>query len=527
MISPRESRRRQSKKDEAIRKKIETELSKKRGQAQKIRLLRKGAPGTVLNLEPLEPIVCKSQSTVYEAAQLMLAKRGNCILVVAEDGALLGIVTAKDLAFRVVAEGHTPTTPIEQIMTANPVCAGPGDPASEALELMVERGFRHLPVWDGSRLVGVLDITKLYAQQMERLERLHASNQKIHDALDSVTDDHPKQVLKYFQELRAKMEAPTLESVLDSSTNPVYITVKLSVYEAAVLMKEFKTTAVLVKDTNDSVSGIFTSKDVVLRVIAAGLDPTRCSVVRVMTPLPDLASCKLSIQQALRQMFDGHYLNLPVVDEDEIVGMVDVLRLTYATLSQIKKIETSKSEPEPAWSSFWTSLDDSESFQSILPDVNPSDSVSVNESFNESFNESRLSQIREDVFVFKFRTTARVHRVTLTGDLADLRAAIDSKLHQKDLEELSLGNEPYALSYVDDEGDLVSITTDSDLADCILVHRSLSLNKANLYIHNPHKPATTEKLRPLKTSGLSNQTLLSGALAVATGLAAVFYVTRK
>jgi CBS domain containing-hemolysin-like protein len=74
-------------------------------------------------------------------------------------------------------------------------------------------------------------------------------------------------------------------------------------------------------------------------VIAAGLDPANCSVIRVMTPHPDFAPADMSIQQALRKMHDGHYLNLPVMNKesDEIVGMVDVLKLTYATLDQVSR----------------------------------------------------------------------------------------------------------------------------------------------------------------------------------------------
>jgi CBS domain containing-hemolysin-like protein len=91
------------------------------------------------------------------------------------------------------------------------------------------------------------------------------------------------------------------------------------------------------------ITGIFTSKDVVLRVIAAGLDPANCSVIRVMTPHPDFAPADMSIQQALRKMHDGHYLNLPVMNKesDEIVGMVDVLKLTYATLDQVSQVLSS------------------------------------------------------------------------------------------------------------------------------------------------------------------------------------------
>lgn len=93
-----------------------------------------------------------------------------------------------------------------------------------------------------------------------------------------------------------------------------------------------------------------------LRVIAAGLAPETCSVVRVMTPHPDTALPTTSILDGLKKMhgmysktmgrkwagidkmsmLDGHYLNLPVIDDDkQIVGLVDVLRLTYATLDQV------------------------------------------------------------------------------------------------------------------------------------------------------------------------------------------------
>jgi CBS domain-containing protein len=66
-------------------------------------------------------------------------------------------------------------------------------------------------------------------------------------------------------------------------------------------MKENRTTAVLVQDQG-AITGIFTSKDVVLRVIAPGLDPANCSVVRVMTPHPDFAPMDMTLQAALRKM---------------------------------------------------------------------------------------------------------------------------------------------------------------------------------------------------------------------------------
>jgi CBS domain-containing protein len=176
---------------------------------------------------------------------------------------------------------------------------------------------------------------------MEKLERAYASSKKLYDALEGVQAElgssQPQQIIQYVEAVRSRMSGPTLESVLDGRP-PTTVSVRTSVKEAAQAMKENHTTAVLVQD-NGQITGIFTSKDVVLRVIAAGLDPANCSVIRVMTPHPDFAPADMSIQQALRKMHDGHYLNLPVMNKesDEIVGMVDVLKLTYATLDQVSR----------------------------------------------------------------------------------------------------------------------------------------------------------------------------------------------
>lgn len=584
-----ESRRRQSKRDDAIRRKIENDLNKKKRASTRTTRNRRAAPGTVLSLNPSDPIICKTLATVYEVSQLMSAKRENCVLVVNEAGELLGIFTAKDLAFRIVGLGLSATlVTIDHIMTPNPTCANANSPALEALALMVEKGFRHLPVLDDSdHIVGVLDITKSYAQQMERLERVHASSKKLYEALDLVQSEmgfsqQPLQVFQYFENLKTKMNGPTLETVLDHTTAPVYTNVKSLVFEATVLMKENRTTAVLVKDTNDEVTGIFTSKDVVLRVIAAGLDPKNCSIVRVMTPQPDTGALSLSIQLALRQMFEGHYLNLPVVDDDgDIVGIVDVLKLTYATLNQIKQIEeseaTDSSTPNgegPAWNKFWTSLDNEDSelvhsdsvtnnsapevtpseFQSFNVDIKPSDSISfVEDGPSVATNDqsarllgrkrSNRSLVNADVlFTFKFKSPAiegRVHRVSLkpSEGLVRLRALIDEKLHSKDYEFLRVardGADLFAISYVDDEGDVVCITSDSDLVDCVRINTQLANDKADLYIHNPHEHAPINEIKHIRKGplqmvpGISNELLITGALAVLALLAIIgFSLSRR
>jgi CBS domain-containing protein len=194
---------------------------------------------------------------------------------------------------------------VNEIMTKNPLCARTDTSATDALDLMVRKGFRHLPVMDENQdISGVLDITKCFYDAMEKLERAYSSSRKLYDALEGVQTElgssQPQQVIQYVEALRSKMSGPTLETVLDGMP-PVTVSVRTSVKEAAAMMKEHHTTALLVQDQG-SITGIFTSKDIVLRVIAPGLDPGTCSVVRVMTPHPDFAPSDMSIQAALRKM---------------------------------------------------------------------------------------------------------------------------------------------------------------------------------------------------------------------------------
>lgn len=285
---------------------MEADLSKKRNAPAKSRNSRKAPPGTVLALKPSQALQIKPAMSIAEAAQLMAAKREDCVLVTDDNERIAGIFTAKDLAFRVVGMGlKAREVSVSEIMTKNPLCARTDTSATDALDLMVRKGFRHLPVMDENQdISGVLDITKCFYDAMEKLERAYSSSRKLYDALEGVQTElgssQPQQVIQYVEALRSKMSGPTLETVLDGLP-PVTVSVRTTVKDAAALMKENHTTALLVQDQG-SITGIFTSKDIVLRVIAPGLDPSTCSVVRVMTPHPDFAPSDMSIQAALRKM---------------------------------------------------------------------------------------------------------------------------------------------------------------------------------------------------------------------------------
>jgi len=96
------------------------------------------------------------KTTVREASQLMAKKQVGAVLVV-EEGRLLGIFSERDVVFRVVALGLDPaTTPLAQVITEEPKTIKPNNTFSYAMALMHENGFRHLPVLEDGKPIGIV-----------------------------------------------------------------------------------------------------------------------------------------------------------------------------------------------------------------------------------------------------------------------------------------------------------------------------------------------------------------------------------
>ncbi len=127
---------------------------------------RKIVPDVVSN----QDIVSLGESaTVLDAARLMSQRSINAVLIMNGD-VLSGIFTARDLARRVVAADRDLDTPLAEVMTANPETI-PADAAPvDALRRMFHGGFRHLPVMDGTRVVGLVSRRDLFEEE-ERIAR--------------------------------------------------------------------------------------------------------------------------------------------------------------------------------------------------------------------------------------------------------------------------------------------------------------------------------------------------------------------
>lgn len=107
-------------------------------------------------MQPRKLLKAAPETLVSKAAKLMAAKNVGAILVV-EDDRLVGIVTERDVLFRIVARGLDPqVTRLADVMTHAPHTVGPDKPFGYALLVMYEKGFRHLPVVQDGKLVGIV-----------------------------------------------------------------------------------------------------------------------------------------------------------------------------------------------------------------------------------------------------------------------------------------------------------------------------------------------------------------------------------
>ena len=107
-------------------------------------------------IEDQKPVSANSDMTVSAAARLMKQHRVGALLVL-EGNRLTGIFTERDALFRVIAEGRPPEkTTLAEVMTPNPRTIAPDRPFGHALHLMHEGAFRHVPVVENGRPLGMV-----------------------------------------------------------------------------------------------------------------------------------------------------------------------------------------------------------------------------------------------------------------------------------------------------------------------------------------------------------------------------------
>jgi CBS domain-containing protein len=134
--------------------------------------------GQLLQVKGNQVFSVAPQDSVLRAIELMATRHVGALLVM-NQGALLGIISERDYARKVILKNRSShDTPVSDIMTSPAISVTPEDSVHHCMQLMTEGRFRHLPVINGGRVVGMLsigDLVKAVIQEqthhIEQLER--------------------------------------------------------------------------------------------------------------------------------------------------------------------------------------------------------------------------------------------------------------------------------------------------------------------------------------------------------------------
>lgn len=118
-------------------------------------------------IEQQDLVTAPGDTTVIAAARLMKENHVGALMVV-EQGKLAGVFTERDALFRVIAEGRdVQGTQVADVMTRNPQTIHPDKPFADALHVMYEGGFRHVPVVEDGRPVGMISARDALGPELE------------------------------------------------------------------------------------------------------------------------------------------------------------------------------------------------------------------------------------------------------------------------------------------------------------------------------------------------------------------------
>jgi CBS domain-containing protein len=134
-----------------------------------------GFLGTILARKGSAVWSISPDATVFEAIQLMADKNVGALPVV-DNSRLIGIISERDYTRKVILKGlSSKDTPVRDIMTREVLTASPSDSIADGMRVMAEKRVRHLPVLEGTKMIGIVsirDVMKwLISAQAEEIER--------------------------------------------------------------------------------------------------------------------------------------------------------------------------------------------------------------------------------------------------------------------------------------------------------------------------------------------------------------------
>ncbi|KAL8166294.1 hypothetical protein V2J09_007793 [Rumex salicifolius] len=446
---------------------------------------------TVKRLRLSRALTIPEGTTVSDACRRMASRRVDAVLLTDSNALLSGIVTDKDVATRVIAEDLKPEeTLISTIMTRNPTFVSADALAIEALQKMVQGKFRHLPVVDNGEVIAMLDITKCLYDAISKMEKAAEQGSAIAAAVEGVERQYGNSFSApqgFLETLKERMFKPALSSIIDDDSKQAIVAPTDTIQAAAKIMQELRTNCVIVV-SGSKIQGLLTSRDILMKVLAANLSPESTLAEKVMTSNPDCAKLDTTILEALHIMHNGKFLHIPVLDKDgSIVACIDVLQLTHAAISMVENSSGALNNvTNVMMQRFWDSAiaseqgDDFDTQSEMSMMLATEAAADLGKFPSPRFGHSSSSPRLGNSFSYKFvDNKGRLHRFDHTGseNLDELLATVVKRIGVDD----DAQQNPYLL-YEDDEGDKVVLTSDKDLTGAVAHARSRGQKVLRLHL---------------------------------------------
>jgi CBS domain-containing protein len=305
--------------------------------APTLRSLLAGKPSTVV-----EPT-----TSLLEAGSKMAESRKAALVV--EDGRLVGIFGFKDMMNRAIAkELPLEDTEISVVMTPNPESVSPDMTVLDALQTMHDNKFLTLPVCeDNGTVIGLVNVMDLiygcggaegwrsiFGSTLELDDLSETASQwseKSHAAVSTkkTGGSDKKNIQKSVAKLRPK------KAMVSSSED--------TIQEVVQKLANHRVDSAVLVDKLGYVAGIITDTDITRRVIAKKVDPTSTLISEVMTANPKAVQSNDSATEALVMMISHKFRHVPVMDNEDVVGVLDIAKCLNDAISKLERSAASKS----------------------------------------------------------------------------------------------------------------------------------------------------------------------------------------
>jgi CBS domain-containing protein len=259
-----------------------------------------------------KPLALGIEESVARACRLMWRRRAGSVLAMDSKNTLAGILTGRD-AVRLLAEGSSGKAHLAQAMTPNPITLTPRHRAIDALKAMADGNFRHVPIIENGKLLGVVSRGDFKGMEFEEFD-WDASHLR-----NAITPNREVSSIISDQTPLARSADETLQS-------------------ACFAMRKSGSGSVLVWDPQGQLVGIFTGRDAI-RAISEDDDAGSKLLKHAMKPNPVTIAPDSHAIDALRTMSDRGFRHLPVMENGKIYGVVSRSDFTGVEIDRLDEDE--------------------------------------------------------------------------------------------------------------------------------------------------------------------------------------------